>query len=375
MNPEGEVASPTEPLPARLFRLRLEKLALLRSQGETAAIATTLTQLQQMLAQLPQENINVRSHLAELADLSQPEAWEDLDGAKIEHLSTGIAPLLRFLPDISLPVMTFEVKTERLAIAQLTAEIDQIDKQRESITADLNLLPVNLREIQTQREKLAWVNSSGFWDHLTYDRILDLQTTFAPLMRFRQRPRHDLIELNLPDQIATRRWIIYGPSGEGAFAESYREQVEAYVRTLAEQHSVIQKLSQGEDLSEAEIEAIAQLLNQADLFITEEGLRQVYDRPDASLTDFLRHILGLTRLTSREEEISAVFEEFIAAHPTFTAKQIHFLRAVRSAVVRRAKLTVEDLEQAPFNRVGAVRRMFREPELEEILIFANQFAA
>jgi len=60
MNPEGELASQTEPLPVRLFRLRLEKLALLRSQEQREAIAATITQLQQMLAQLPIDNINVR---------------------------------------------------------------------------------------------------------------------------------------------------------------------------------------------------------------------------------------------------------------------------------------------------------------------------
>jgi len=74
---------------------------------------------------------------------------------------------------------------------------------------------------------------------------LDLQTTFAPLIRFRQGPRRDLIELNLPDQIATRRWVIYGPSGEGAFAENYREQGEPHVRTLAEEHPTIQMLMPG----------------------------------------------------------------------------------------------------------------------------------
>ena len=73
-------------------------------------------------------------------------------------------------------------------------------------------------------------------------------------MRFRQRPRRDLIELNLPDQIATRRWVIYGPSGEGAFAENYREQVEAYVRTLTEQHPTIQMLMRGESLSDTATE-------------------------------------------------------------------------------------------------------------------------
>ena len=91
---------------------------------------------------------------------------------------------------------------------------------------------------------------------MSYDRILDLQTTLAPLMRFRQRPRRDLIELNLPDQIATRRWVIYGLSGEGAFAENYREQVEAYLRNLAEQHPTIQMLMRGESLSDTATERL-----------------------------------------------------------------------------------------------------------------------
>lgn len=372
MNPEVELASQTEPLPVGLFRLRLEKLALLRSQEQTEAIAATITQLQQMLAQLPIDNINVRPHLQELAELANPGSWKSLDEAKVKHLSTAIAPLLRFMPDISLAVMTFEVKTEQLAVAYLAGQVDQSDKQRESITKDLKLLPTNLPNVQLQPEKLAWMTSAKFWDQLSYDRILDLQTTFAPLMQFRQRPRRDLIELNLPDQIATRRWVIYGPSGEGAFAENYREQVEAYVRTLAEQHPTIQMLMRGESLSDTAIESLAHTLNQADLFVTEEVLKEVYDRPAATLIDFLRHILGLVQITSREEEISVAFEEFISTHPDFSAKQIYFLRTMRLAILRGARLRVQDLEQPPFSRVGAVHRLFEEAELEEILNFSNR---
>jgi type I restriction enzyme, R subunit len=147
------------------------------------------------------------------------------------------------------------------------------------------------------------------------------------------------------------------------------------VRTLAEQHPAIQTLMRGEDMSEAEIQSLAQTLNQADLFVTEDVLRQVYDRSDGTLIDFLRHILGLARLVSKEEEISAAFEDFMAAHPAFSAKQIHFLLTVRSAVLRRARLTVKDLEQPPFNRVGVVHRLFEESELAEILDFANQLVA
>jgi type I restriction enzyme, R subunit len=372
MNPEGEIASPTEPLPVRLFRLRLEKLVLQRGLNADSDMQITVHQLSQMLAQLPQDNINVRPHVDEIANLLRQDAWQELDESRLEHLSKTIAPLLRFLPDLVLSVMIFEVKTEKLATAFLSGDQDEIARSREQISADLMRLPINLPVISAQIEKLTWVQSDGFWDHLDIARIMDLQTTFAPLMRYRQREEQKLIHLHLPDQIATR-WIIYGPSGEGAFAGSYQQKVEAFVHDLAEQHPTLRKLREGEPLTEADIQALSHTLNQADLFITEEGLRKAYEQPDAKLEDFLRYILGLSELPSQEEQISAAFDAFVLQHPHFQARQITFLRVVRSQVLRRASLTTEDFEHPPFTHVGQAGTMFTPQELEEILHFANQF--
>lgn len=373
MNPEGEIASPTEPLPTRLFRLRLEKLVLQQGLGQIEEAAQTAVQCQAMLAQLPLDNINVQPHLAELQTLTRPEAWLRLDEAQISHLSQTIGPLLRFLPDVNLPVMVFTARTERLACAHLCADEAQIERLREQITDDLSRLPPNLPAVRAVREQLAWVNSDGFWDHLDNGRIHTLQDTFAPLMRYRQRETQQMITLHLPDQIATR-WIIYGPGGEGAFADSYREQVEAYVRDLAAHHPTLRKLQQGQALTESDVQAVSHALNQADLFITEETLRQTYARPQGQLTDFVRHILGLSHLPNREEEMTAVFDQFIADHPHFTARQITFLRVLRSQVLRQTRLSAADLERAPFNRVGRPQQLFSAAELAELLAFANQFA-
>ena len=372
MNPEGEIASPTEPLPVRLFRLRLEKLLLQQGLGQVEEAALTRRQLQEMLAQLPPDNVNVQPHAAELQRLEQPEAWQQLGDEQVTRLSQRIGPLLRFLPDVNLPVMTFTARTERLACAYLSGDAAQIERLREQITDDLLRLPPNLPAVRDLREQSAWVQSDGFWDHLDSGRIRQLQAEFAPLMRYRQRQSQQMITLHLPDQIAAR-WIIYGPSGEGAFADSYREQVEAYVRDLAAHHPTLRKLQQNHPLTEDDVQALAQALNQADLFITEETLRQTYDRADASLPDFLRHILGLSHLPNREEQIAAAFDRFIADHPHFTARQITFLRVVRSQVMRRAQLSAADLERAPFNRVGKAQQLFNPAELDEMLAFANQF--
>ncbi|MCB8992277.1 MAG: DEAD/DEAH box helicase family protein, partial [Ardenticatenaceae bacterium] len=371
MNPEGEIASPTEPLPVRLFRLRLEKLVLQQGLNQTEEAAFTRSQLQGMLAQLPPDNVNVQPHVDELQTLTQPEAWTRLDETKITHLSQTIGPLLRFLPDVNLPVMTFVARTERLACAWLSGDVAQIERLQAQITDDLLRLPPNLPAVRAVSEQLAWAKSDGFWAHLDNDRIQMLQDSFAPLMRYLQRQTQAMITLHLPDQIATR-WIIFGPGGEGAFAESYREQVETYVRDLAAHHPTLRKLQQGHPLTEDDVHELARALNQADLFITEETLRQTYDQPDAGLTDFLRHILGLSQLPNREAQITAVFDQFIADHPHFTARQVTFLRVVRSQVLHRTKLSAADLERAPFNRVGKPRQLFTQDELDELLTFANQ---
>lgn len=372
MNPEGEVAGPAEPLPVRLFRLRLDKLMLQRGLQAEVEEQTTRQQLMAMLAQLPSDNINIQPHTEELARLQSSDAWQDVDEQQLTHLRQTIAPLTRFLPEVVLPVMTFEVRTERLATAYLSGDSDEVERMRDQITADLARLPINLPVVAAQREKLVWAQSDGFWDHLDIVRIMDLQATFAPLMRYRQREEQTLIHLNLPDQIATR-WLIYGPSGEGAFADRYRQEVEAYVRDLAEQHPSLRRLRKGEPLTEEDIQFMAHTLNQADLFITEDSLRQAYNHPNANLVDFLGHILGLIRLPSREDQIASAFDEFITQHPHFSARQITFLRVVRSQVLRQARLTTETFNYPPYNRVARADRLFTSDELDEIVAFANQF--
>lgn len=375
MNPEGEVANPTEALPVRLFRTRLDKLILLRGHGNREHANQTVRELQTMLDMLPRDNINVRPFDDELRALSNPVRWREITQEQQEHLSMTIAPLLRFLSDVDLAEMLFEVRTEKLMVAWLSADFEQIERLHEQIVQDINLLPLTLRQVQMQNQMIALVNSDDFWEHLNYERAQDIQGTFKPLMRYRQAHRRDVIALHLPDKIALRRWVIYGPAGEGAFADSYREQVEAYVHDTAQNNTTMHKLRRGDKIDQSDIEVLAKQLNQADLFITERILKDVYEHPDATLIDFLRHILGLSHLPSREEQIKEAFEAFIAGHSHFSARQVNFLRVIRSAVLRRAKLTSHDLEKPPFSHVGQVRELFTETEITEILQFANSFAA
>ncbi len=93
------------------------------------------------------------------------------------------------------------------------------------------------------------------------------------------------------------------------------------------------------------------------------------------LVDFMRHILDVQRFPSREQRIKAAFQRYVGTHPNLTVVQRSFLYAVRTLLIQRADeqtaLTVDQLSQAPFNRIGKVEELFNDRELAELLDFAN----
>lgn len=369
INPEGEIDHATEPLPVRLFRLKLEKWQLLEAQKLNSE--TVINELMQMLKALPRHSINVRPHWDELNKLDQ--FWPEVSQRSIEHLSQTIAPLLRLAPLAGLDELQFRIWCERLTVAWLKGEEDGINKIRENVLKAVASLAENIPEVKRQEEKRAWVQSSGFWQHLDMSRLAELQEVFAPLMKYRTSSPTKTVEINLPDSITQRSWIIYGPTGEGAFAESYREQVEVLIRKLSDQLPELAKLKQGEDLSDDEVERVSETLNQADLFVTEDTLRKAFESPSASLADFLRHILCEgAKLPNREDRINEAFEAFIAQHGYLRANQLNFLRAVKAAVIRHGRISRIALTEPPLSRLGKVETLFHSQDIDELIDLTNK---
>lgn len=370
LNPDGELDHPSEPLPVRLFRLRLEKWNLLHAQQFDTQSA--VEELQAMLADLPRQSINVRPHWDELDRLFAH--WPQPDHAVIEHLSKTIAPLMRLAPLCGLDELQFRVWCERLTVAWLKTDDAEQLKVKQRIQEAIASLADNIPEVRKVHEQRTWIATAGFWEHLDMPRLTNLQTTFAPLMRYRTATLKNTVEINLPDSISQRSWIIYGPTGEGGFAESYREQVEAWIKRLADELPALAKLKSGENLSDDELDSIAATLNQADLFVTEETLRKAFENQTAALPEFLRHILCEdARLPDREQRINQAFETFIAQHGYLRANQLNYLRAVKAAVLRHGRITRAALNEPPLSRVGRVEALFPPQDIEELIAFANQW--
>lgn len=369
LHPDGEVNHSTEPLPVRLFRLRLEKWQLLHAQNQDTRLV--IADLITMLQALPRHSINVRPHWDELDSLIAE--WSLPNHSVITHLSQTIAPLMRLSPLTGLDELRFRVWCERLTIAWLKGDASEQSKVCQLIQESIASLADNIPEVRSVAEKRVWAQSASFWQHLDMARLHTLQSMFSPLMCYRTTQPSYTVQINLPDSITQRSWIIYGPTGEGTFAESYREQVEGLVRRLADQLPELIKLKQGECLDDDELERISGTLNQADLFITEDTLRKAFDAPTASLADFLRHILCEgAHLPNREQRINTAFDAFIATHGYLHANQLNFLRAVKAALVRHGRITRASLSQPPLSRIGRVETLFPQQEINELITLTKK---
>jgi type I restriction enzyme R subunit len=378
VNKDGRTASISEPLPTRLFRLRLEKLQILAGRSETEPVAFTRKQLQDLIGTLPLGNINVAPHADEIRALATTEApWCELTEERVAHLWQTLAPLLRFSVAGSYAELQFKNQTEQLALAHLRADVGEVQRLRGSVSENLALLPTEIPEIHAHFATLTATCSDAFWTNLSFARIMALQETFAPLMRFRnRRPPGTMVRLSLPDAIQRRHWILFGPSGEGAFSETYRAQVEALVKDLAGDNPALRRLKNGHELTADDYAALAAVLEGPDLFVTEGRLREAYGQPKASLVDFLRHILKVSTLPSREETIAEAFDEWVREHPRLSATQLMFVRTVRKAVLQKARVSsLEALRKPPFSAIGDPTTLFPEAELKELFALVDAIAA
>ena len=93
VNRDGRAAAFSEPLPSRLFRLRLEKLQILAGRQDTPSATHTIGQLRDLMGTLPLENINVAPHAEEIRTLADSDPpWNALTEERIAHLSNSSPP-------------------------------------------------------------------------------------------------------------------------------------------------------------------------------------------------------------------------------------------------------------------------------------------
>lgn len=399
MQPKGKEPAEQVALPVRLFRARLDKLEAALAAGQAAVVEGVVSDLRADLADMPTNNVIVLENRRDLDRVARDDFWQPPTALDLGYLRGKIAPLLRVRLCCDQAALGFELDTVeagtwliRLDEAKALVENHPEDRQakkelrqaerafeasQRTIVAQVNELPLTVNVVAAQLDTIKAIQTQHWWSTCTDAKLVDAADRLAGLMQYRQRRTEEMVHLHIQDAVEVRETVEFGPEHERLSTSAYREKVEAFVLSLVDENPVIQKLQAGEDLSPAEVRALADLLAAHDPYVTEDLLRKVYDHKTARFVQFIKHILGLEPLASWTETVTRAFDGFIAQHNTFSQMQIQFLQTLRTFILQTGKVEKRDLIDAPFTQIHpkGVRGVFQVGEIEEILAFTGQLVA
>lgn len=200
------------------------------------------------------------------------------------------------------------------------------------------------------------------------------------------KPRSTLPEprslkvLNLEDQWLYRAsYVEIGPEGERVDKRQYLSEWERAIQTAATSDPLVQKIKAGQPLTDAEIAALSQKLNQPAHYFAEENLRRAYQDRNSGLIDFIRSALGLVKAKPREEQLEENFRAWLVTK-NLTSQQAGFLHLLKNRGLARGAIEVGDLFKPPLSALNAAAlgvEYFGEAGLKSIIQDLNDtvFAA
>lgn len=374
--PEGEAPVIQDAITSRVFKAKINRLRFYLNNNNQPQVDSVSNELKGMIDLLPMDSISVKERKDVLQRLEAHEFWKNID---TDYLYDHVAPLMRFLEDINYNEYSFILKCEQLELAFLQKEERRILELKTAFKEDLQLLPMTLQVVKRQEEAIFKTASDAFWGNLSVEKIRETKTKLAPIMKYKRKEGQKLIEFDLDDEVIERKWIEFGPNGEGDYVHVYKEKVEKRVKELAERESAIVKIKNDEPINDQDLESLEQTLNSPELYITEDKLREAYNQPLGTLVQFIKSIFGKYKFRSQEEEIAESFDAFIIAH-NYNTDQTRFLRVIKTVFLAKVRqheiLELDDFYEGPVEAFGAnaADRLFSKQELDEVIEFANTFS-
>ena len=378
LNPKGKELKPQLPLPVRLLGLRLDKIEKANDSGHADIAAREIAKLRLQIATLPKNSVVIKEAAAALAQLDEENFWISLTHQKLEFLRAEIKPLFRTVSEADFKAMRFERDLLEYSLALLNEDKEQAETIREGIVEQISELPLSVSFVKLEEALIRAAQTSHYWAKANEDAFDDMVAKLGPLMKFREQSfGQDQTHLDLADELHKKEWVEFGPQHEAVSVSRYREMVEALIVELTEHNPVLQKVKNGEDVSNDEANELAELLHEEHPHITEALLRQVYKNRKAHFIQFIRHILGIEVLQSFPDTVSAAFDRFIRAHTTLNSRQLEFLSLLKSFIVEREKVEKRDLINTPFTVIHpqGIRGVFSPAEINEILQLTERLAA
>ncbi|MGI6394430.1 MAG: DEAD/DEAH box helicase family protein [bacterium] len=379
LNPKGKETKQAIPLPVKLFGLRLQRLEKAIELNKQEIEEKELQNIKNHIEELPENSVVVIDAARDLIKLKEPNFWNKLDSAKFDFLHLEIKPLMRTISQADFKAMQFEKDIVELSFFHICKESEKFKIVKESVIEKISQLPLTVNVVEKEKNLIEIAQTEQFYTNITENDFDLLIARLSPLMKFIDSFAIPLgaVKLNLKDVVFTKEKVEFGPDNESASISEYKKMVEEKILELSKTNKVLQKLKNGEEISDLEIEDLGETLFSEEPYITVELLNKVYSQRKTQLIQFVKHILGLEQLESFNETVANAFNEFIEKHSYLSVRQLEFLNLLKKFLIEKEEINKKDLIQSPFTLLHpeGIRGLFNPAEIEEIVKLALELVA
>jgi type I restriction enzyme R subunit len=367
------------PLPVRLVGLRLDKIELALDQSQYGIVENEVLKLREQIATLPQNSIIITEAASLLVHIADEQFWQNLNSEKIAFLRDQIQPLFRAVSGLDFKALSFERDVLQYSLQILRHDEKQAKLVQSTIVDKISTLPLSIHFVQQEEQIIQEAQTFDFWASITEQQLDLLVEKLGPLMRFREDllERKQITELDFEDSIAVKQKLQIDMSSSAIHTENYRKQVEALLSEIEQEQPVLQRIKQGQPVSDEELEQLSAFLATEPWGIDTAHLYRVYNTPRVDFIHLIRHIFGIETLQSYPEVVNEAFTQFIQQHSTLDSRQLEFLNLLKGFMIERRAVSKKDLIGAPFTVLHSqgIRGLFKPAEIDEILQLTERLAA
>lgn len=379
LNPKGKELRAQIPVPVKLFGLRLDKIELAQQQNKEEIVLAEITKLRMQIDSLPQNSVVIKEALNDLQRLTEENFWTKLTDEKLEFLRTVVKPLMRTISGQDFKAMRFEKDVVEVSLIGLTDDQEKFETLKESLVERISELPLSVNIVAREKALIKDAQTNKFWasiNEVKYDQLIE---KLSPLMKFIDSRVAPLgpAKLDLTDITTKKEFVEFGPQHEAVSIQRYREMVEEKVKELASTNPILQKIMQGDSITEEEAGQLATELHEENPHITIDLLRRVYNHRKAQFLQFIRHILGIEILESFPDTVARSFDTFIQEHSYLSGRQLQFLDLLKSFILEKGEIQKRNLIESPFTMIhpDGIRGVFSPEEINEILVLTEKILA
>jgi len=362
----------TKSLLQKVFEARITLAETALQNAEPPIFDATCPLIRDLMNALPEDTIAVRDCWQAKRQLANPETLHQFSAVTVTRLRNELAPLMQWVNirgNADAYILDLLITRMETAQLQRSAEFNDL---KDELLDGVSRLRMTLNPVREKSETIKRVKSRMFWDMARFSDLEALRNELRSIWQYRDItsqpiPYPKIIDITDGDEIYEPH-PTYLPSVD---MMAYRKRVEETLNKLFETNETLQKIKQGEPVTDQDLTALTTLVLIQNPDIDLNILKRFYEETAVSLDFIIRSLIGMDSDAVRQR-----FSDFVHKHPQLTAKQTRFLSLLQNHIAKYGSIEIDRLYEPPFTTVDSngLDGVFKaEAEIDELIDILDTF--